>query len=95
MAFLRRLFGRRDADAPARLPSPDALVLLMRAASEFEAAIACDQLEAAGITAMVKNLDAVSAQSGVMSQPWSQELWVLRKDVRRAREVLAITEEQG
>ena len=37
-----------------------------------------------------QTVGALTAQSGVMSRPWSQELWVLRKDLRRAREVLEL-----
>jgi hypothetical protein len=42
-----------------------------------------------GIVAMVKNRDAVSTQSGGMGPPWAYELWVLRRDLRRARDVIA------
>jgi hypothetical protein len=49
-----------------------------------------DMLHDAGIEALIKNRDVLTAQSGVMSQPYSQELWVLRKDLRRAREVLEL-----
>jgi hypothetical protein len=95
MSIFRRLFGggashRDDADRPVQLPSPDELALLTLAESEFEAAMFRDILEQNGITALIKNMDVLTAQSGVMSRPWSQELWVLRKDLRRAREVLEL-----
>jgi len=95
MSIFRRLFGsgashRDDGDRPVQLPSPDELALLTLAESEFEATMFRDILEQNGITALVKNLDVLTAQSGVMSRPWSQELWVLRKDLRRAREVLEL-----
>jgi hypothetical protein len=95
MSIFRRLFGGRDDDpqgAPERLPSPDELVPLTRAESETEASIFRSILEDNGIGVMVKNRDALSVQSGMMARPWSQELWVLRKDLRRAREVLEIDE---
>ena len=49
-------------------------------------------LEQNGIRAMVKNRDAASAQAGGMGPPWAYELWVLRKDLRRARETLDLPE---
>jgi hypothetical protein len=56
----------------------------------MEATILRDVLADAGITAMIKNRDVLTAQTGVMARPWSQELWVLRKDLRRAREILEL-----
>ena len=97
MSFLRRLLGSRETSSPedrreppAQLPSPDELALLTTAKSEFEATMFRDILEQNGITALIKNLDVLTAQSGVMSRPWSQELWVLRNDLRRARDVLEL-----
>lgn len=92
MSFLRRLFGRGD-DAPERLPSPDELVSLTLAESDVDASIFRDMLADAGITAMIKNRDVLTAQTGVMPRPWSQELFVLRKDLRRAREVLEMSDD--
>ena len=77
-----------DADAPERLPSPDELVLLMRPNGEPEAQFFREMLEQGGIGALVKNRDPVSAQSGGMGPAWAYELWVLRKDLRSARELL-------
>ena len=91
MSIFRRLFGRGDDGAPKRLPSPDELVPLTLAESEIEASLFIDMLADAGITAMIKNRDVLTAQTGVMPRPWSQELFVLRKDLRRAREVLEIS----
>lgn len=90
MSIFKRIFGRGDEGAPQRLPSPDELVFLTRAESEMEAAIYRDMLTEAGIGALVKNRDALSVQSGMMARPWSQELWVLRKDLRLARLTLDI-----
>jgi hypothetical protein len=92
MSIFRRIFARRTATTPERLPSPDELVLLTSAETEFEASMFRDMLHDAGIEALIKNRDVLTAQSGVMSQPYSQELWVLRKDLRRAREVLELPE---
>jgi hypothetical protein len=83
-----RLFVRRDADAPARLPSPDELALLTRPNGEIDASLLRQMLEADGIHAMVKNRDPVSAESGGMGPPWAYELWVLRRDLRRAQEII-------
>ncbi|MEX2247110.1 MAG: DUF2007 domain-containing protein [Dehalococcoidia bacterium] len=95
MRFLSRIFTRRPPPGePSRLPSPDALVLLARPSGEAEAQISRDLLEQAGIRALVRNIDAATAQSGAAGPPWAYELWVLRKDLRRAREVLGVEEEQ-
>jgi hypothetical protein len=92
--IIRRLFGSKDdADAPERLPSPDDLVFLVDAESEMEAAIFRDMLAGVGINALIKNRDVLTAQSGVMAAPWTQQLWVLRKDLRRARIALDISDE--
>ena len=90
--FFRR-FGTRPAEgAPSRLPSPDALALVTRPSGEPEAQLFRQILEQNGIRAMVKNRDAASAQAGGMGPPWAYELWVLRKDLRRARETLDLPE---
>ena len=91
--FLRRLGNRPGEAAPSRLPSPDALALVTRPAGEPEAQLFREILEQHGIHAMVKNRDAASAQAGGMGPPWAYELWVLRKDLRRAREALNIDAE--
>ena len=89
-------FGRHShADAPSRLPSPDALALVTRPNGEPEAQLQREILEQNGIHAMVKNRDSASAQAGGMGPPWAYELWVLRKDLRRARELLDIEPPAG
>jgi hypothetical protein len=92
MGIISRILGwlarRPDDGAPVRLPSPDELVLLARPHGEPEAQLLRQMLAAEGIHAMVKNRDAVSAESGGMGPPWAYELWVLRRDVRRSREII-------
>ena len=98
MSFIEsilRFFVGRDPDAPARLPSPDELVLLTRPNGEIDASLLRQMLEADGIHAMVKNRDPVSAESGGMGPPWAYELWVLRRDLRRAREVIGDAGDEG
>lgn len=87
---IARLFGGGDAKAPSRLPSPDELVLLARPESEPEALMLRELLDEHGVRAMIKNLDAATAQSGAAGPSWAYELWVLRKDLRRAREALGL-----
>ncbi len=84
-----------DRGAPARLPSPDGLVLLTRPHGEPEAQLLRQILEDNGIRSMVKNRDAVGVDGGGWGPAWAYELWVLRKDLRRAREVLALDDEAG
>jgi hypothetical protein len=84
------LLGRLEAGAPERLPSPDALVLLARPHGEAEAQLFHDMLEHEGIRSMIRNTDAASARAGGMGPPWAYELWVLRRDLRRAREILEL-----
>jgi len=92
MSLLSRLtgwiLGRDDADAPVRLPSPDELALLAAPNGEAEAQLFHDMLEQQGIRSMIKNRDPVSARAGGMGPPWAYELWVLRKDLHRGREIL-------
>jgi hypothetical protein len=88
MRFVRRLVRRRDPDAPPRLRRPDELVLLARPSGEPEAQMLRELLAQQGVQSLVKNLDPVSAQSGGMGPPWAYELWVLRRDLRRAREII-------
>ena len=84
-----RLFVRRnDGDAPPRLPSPDELALASRPQGEIDAQLQRQMLASEGIPAMVKNRDPVSSESGGMGPTWAYELWVLRRDLRRAREIL-------
>ncbi len=84
--------GSHDDHAPARLPSPDELALLTRPNGEIDAQLLRQMLAGDGIHAMVKNRDAVSAEAGGMGPPWAYELWVLRRDLRRAREIIGVDE---
>jgi hypothetical protein len=93
--LFRRLGRQASADAPSRLPSPDALVLVTRPNGEPEAQMLRQILEQNGVRAMVKNRDPASAQAGGMGPPWAYELWVLRKDLRRARELLDLDDERS
>ncbi len=92
---LRRLIAlfTSDGDRPTRLPSPDELTLLTRPNGEPEAGMYREMLAGQDIPAMVKNRDPVSAQAGGMGPAWAYELWVRRKDLRRAREALGIGDE--
>jgi hypothetical protein len=96
MGLVSRILGwftaRSDDGAPVRLPSPDELVLAARPHGEPEAQLLRQMLAAEGVHAMVKNRDAVSAESGGMGPPWAYELWVLRRDLRRAREIIGVDE---
>jgi len=85
--IIERLRGEPDR-APVRLPSPGALVLLVRPHGEAEAQLFRDMLEQEGVRSLIKNRDPVSARAGGMGPPWAYELWVLRRDLRRAREIL-------
>ena len=77
-------------EPPTRLPSPDELVLLCRPEGEPEAELLRGILADNDIRSMVKNRDALSAQVGGAGSAWAYELWVLRKDLRRAKEVLEL-----
>ena len=93
LSRLRALLGDdAGAGAPERLPSPDALVLLTRPQGEPEARLLQGILEDNGIRSMVKNRDAVGVDGGGWGAPWKYELWVLRRDLRRARELLELDE---
>jgi len=85
--LLRRLL-QRDPDPPRRLPSPDKLVLVARPRGEAEAQLFRDMLEQEGIRSMIRNRDAVSARAGGVGPPWAYELWVLRRDLARSRELI-------
>ena len=63
-------------------------MLLTRPNGEIDAQLLRQMLAGEGIHAMVKNRDPVSAESGGMGPPWAYELWVLRRDLRRAREII-------
>lgn len=95
---LRRWFGRgrREGDSderPPRLPSPDALVLLCRPQGEPEAELFRGILADNDIRSMVKNRDAVGVDGGGWGASWKYELWVLRRDLRRSREILGVEAE--
>lgn len=92
--IIARLRGGTEEAAPARLPSPDALVLVARPQGEAEAQLFHDMLEQEGIRSMIKNTDAASARAGGMGPTWAYQLWVLRRDLRRAQEVLGIDGER-
>ena|SRR6476661_5496603 len=88
--LLQRLGGKRSEPSPERLPAPDSLALVNRPQGEPEAQLQREILEDNGIHAMVKNSDPASAGAGGMGPTWAYELWVMRKDLRRARELLEI-----
>jgi hypothetical protein len=93
LSHLRSLLGASAPEGrPERLPSPDALVLLTRPQGEPEARLLQGILEDNGIRSMVKNRDPVGVDGGGWGAPWKYELWVLRKDLRRSRELLEIEE---
>ncbi len=92
-----RLFGaaRTDPDAPERLPSPDEVVFLTHAGGEPEALMLRELLGGDNIVALAKNRSVLSAHSpgGGLLGGW--ELWVLRRDLRRARDLLGIGDESS
>jgi hypothetical protein len=93
MSIINRILERfrpGDPDAPPRLPSPDELVLLARPEGEPEALTLQELLEGAGIHAMVRNRDAATARGGSWGPPWAYELWVLRRHLLRAREIIGV-----
>ena len=88
LSRIRTWFSGSDPDAPARLPSPDELALLARPSGEPEAQMLREMLEARGIVAMVKNRDAFAVTRGAWGGFWAYELWVLRRDLAQAREII-------
>jgi putative signal transducing protein len=94
MSILTHILSWFDGsnDAPARLPSPDEAVVLVKPNGEAEAQLFHDMLEQEGIRSMVRNTDAASARAGGMGPAWAYELLVLRKDLHRAREILDLDE---
>lgn len=92
--LLRRLLPRRDPDAPRRLPSPDEPVLVARPNGEPEAQFMRDVLDQHDIRSMVRNRDALTVQAGGIGPSWAYEVWVMRRDAHRAREVLGLTSEE-
>ena len=88
LSRIRSHFQREDAQAPKRLPSPDELVVLARPGGEPEALMLQELLAAEGIHALVRNRDAATARGGGWGPAWAYELCVLRRDVRRARQII-------
>jgi hypothetical protein len=90
-----RLFGDGSAreGEPERLPSPDEVVFLTHAGGEPEALMLRELLGGNDIVALAKNRSVLSAHSpgGGLLGGW--ELWVLRRDLRRARDLLGIGDE--
>lgn len=93
LSRVRGLLGGGGPPRPQRLPSPDELTLLSGGLGGPEAELYRGILADNGLRAMVKNLDPISVNYGGMGPPLSCELWVMRKDLRAAREVLAFTDE--
>ena len=86
------LSGGAAAGRPPRLPSPDELVLLAEPNGAGEAQLLHAMLAQQGLRCMMKNTAAASARAGGLGPPWAYELWVLRKDLRRGREILGLDE---
>jgi hypothetical protein len=88
MSRLRSLFGGGDADdaAPERLPSPDEMVVVARPGGEPAALMMQEMLAQHGIRALVRNRDAAAARG--VGAPWGAEVCVLRRDLKRAQEVI-------
>lgn len=80
--------GGADDSEPTRIPSADELVLLARPQGEPEALMLKDMLDKQGIAAMVKNRDASAATRGAMGSFWAYELWVMHRDLAKAREIV-------
>ena len=77
-------------DRPDAAPLPDGLVLLCRPEGEAEAGMFRGHPRTRRHPSLIKNRDPLSARSGGMGPAWAYELWVLRKDLRRARESLSL-----
>jgi hypothetical protein len=88
------IFGHREGGAPERLPPPDSLALAARPSSEPEAQFMREVLRSNGIESMVKNRDAASAQAGGAGPAWAYEVWVLRRDLRQALELLGTADDE-
>jgi len=87
LARLRQIITGRGEDPPSRLPSPDELALVARPQGEPEALMLKDILAQHGVHALVRSGN-LTARGGAAGGWWSYELWVLRRDLRRARELL-------
>jgi len=68
------------------------LVRLAVAQSEVEARIWQEILRQEGITALIRNVDALSISYVAAPSPYSYELWVLAREASRARELLGLPE---
>ncbi len=69
------------------------LVKLAVASSEAEAHIWLEVLRQGGVVAIMRNVDALSvAYMASPALPYSHELWVLSKDLARARRLLDLDE---
>lgn len=90
--MIRRIFrwltGGEDG-GPARLPSPDELVVAASPQGEPEAEMLRSMLAQHGIHSMLRNRDAWAARTGAPGGWFAYELMVMRKDLRRAQEILA------
>jgi hypothetical protein len=87
LARLRRMFARDDG-APERLPSPDALVPAARVPGEPEALMLQELLRNGGVHALVRNSGALSMPHAIGGSWGAWEVVVMRKDLRRARDLL-------
>jgi hypothetical protein len=92
--LIARLFAhitapfRADDGAPERLPSPNELVVLAHPGGEPASLMMQQMLADEGIHALVRNRDAATSRGGGWGPPWAYEVCVLRRDLRRAREII-------
>jgi hypothetical protein len=87
--IVRWLIGEDDG-GPPRLPSPDELVVAASPQGEPEAEMLRGMLAQHGIHSMLRNRDAWAARTAAPGGWFAYELMVMRKDLRRAREILAL-----
>jgi hypothetical protein len=95
MSIISRIRGwlsGGDSSEPERLPVRDEIVVLARPGGEPEALMLQELLAAEGIHALVRNRDAATARGGGWGPPWAYEICVMRRDLRRAREIIAADE---
>ena len=95
MSLLDRILGlfRRDPDAPQRLQSPDELTIVARPQGEPEALMIQELLRNEGVHVLVRNRDALSAAYAMAGSALGWEVLVLRRDLRRASELLDLPSE--
>ena len=86
--FLRWLMGSDDPDAPGRLPRADDLARVALPQGQPEALMLQELLARAGVHAIIKNRDDIGSLYSGAAWPGAYELWVLRRDLRRAQEIL-------